>query len=87
MGPLREAQTRVPGAADRPASLVVDDIKFLRPDEAVVWFSVEVDGERFPMVNGREGRAVEVDGRWLIEHATIADLLRFAGVDVPSPDG
>ena len=86
VGPLQEAQKRVPGAADNPARLMVDDIKFLRPDEAVVWFSVEVNGQRFPMVNGREGRAVKVDGRWLIEHATIADLLGFAGVAVPSPD-
>jgi outer membrane lipoprotein-sorting protein len=85
-GPLSEAQKRVPGAADNAASLIVDDVKFLRPDEAVVWFSVEVNGERFPMVNGREGRAVKVGERWLIEHATIADLLQFAGVVVPSPD-
>jgi outer membrane lipoprotein-sorting protein len=85
VGPLQEAQKRVPGAADSPASLMVDDIKFLRPDEAVVWYSVEVNGERFPMVNGREGRAVTVGGRWLIEHATIADLLGFAGVTVPAP--
>lgn len=86
VGPLREAQKRVPGAADNPASLIVDDVKFLRPDEAVVWYSVEVNGERFPMVNGREGRAVKVGERWLIEHATIADLLGFAGVTVPSPE-
>jgi hypothetical protein len=83
VGPLAEAQKRVPGAADGPASLLVDGIKFLRADEAVVWFSVEVNGVRFPMVNGREGRAVKVGDRWLIEHATIADLLRFAGVVVP----
>lgn len=86
VGPLREAQKRVPGAGDNPASLIVDDVKFLRPDEAVVWYSVEVNGERFPMVNGREGRAVNVGERWLIEHATIADLLGFAGVTVPSPE-
>lgn len=84
--PLKEAQKRVPGAADQPASLIVDDVKFLRPDEAVVWFSVEVNGERFPMVNGREGRAVKVGDRWLIERATIADLLGFAGVVVPAPE-
>jgi outer membrane lipoprotein-sorting protein len=85
--PLHQAQKRVPGAADAPAGLIVDDIKFLRPDEAVVWFSVEVNGQRFPLVNGREGRAVEVDGRWVIEHATIADLLSFAGVEVRPTGG
>jgi hypothetical protein len=86
VGPLREAQKRVPGAADEPARLIVDDVKFLRPDEAVVWFSVEVNGARFPMVDGREGRAVKVGDRWLIEHATIADLLSFGGATVPAPE-
>ena len=41
VGPLREAQKRVPGAGDNPASLIVDDVKFLGPDEAVVWRSEE----------------------------------------------
>ena len=60
------------------------EILFLRPEEAVVWFGVEVDGQRFAMVDGREGRAVLVDGRWLIEHATLVDLIGFAGVPAPS---
>ncbi len=84
-GALHEAQQRVPAGPDSTTRILVDDVKFLRPDEAVVWFSVEVDGTRFPMVNGREGRAVAAGGRWLIEHATIADLLGFAGVVVPPP--
>ena len=64
VGPLHEAQKRAPGGADDPASLIVDDVEFLRPDEAVVWYSVEVNGERFPMVKGREGRAVKVGEQW-----------------------
>ena len=51
-----------------------------------MWYSVEVDGQRFPMANGREGRAVKIGDRWLIEHASIADLLGFAGVVVPAPE-
>jgi hypothetical protein len=65
--------------------LIVDDVKFLRPDEAVVWFSLEIDGNRLGFVNGREGRAVMVSGRWMIEHATIVDLVGIAGVEVPPP--
>jgi hypothetical protein len=64
---------------------VVDEIKFLRPDEAVVWFSLEFDGNRLGFVNGREGRALLMDGRWVIEHATLVDLLGMAGVVVPPP--
>ena len=63
VGPLQEAQTTVAGAADQPASLIVDDIRFLRPDEADVWFSVEVNVTPYPMVNRQEGRAVKVDDR------------------------
>ena len=83
--PLQEAGRRVPGAQEGVVRLAVDDIKFLRSDEAVVWFSLEVDGSRMGMVNGREGRAILVDNRWLIERATLVDLIGFAGVSVPPP--
>jgi hypothetical protein len=83
--PLQEASRRVPGAPEGDVRLVVDDIKFLRPDEAVVWFSLEVNGNRLGMVNGREGRALLVNHRWLIERATLVDLIGFAGVSVPPP--
>lgn len=86
VGPLHQAQQRVPVPTQGQAAMVVDDIHFLRSDQAVVWFSIDVDGQRFSMVDGREGRAVKVGGRWLIEHATIVGLLGFAGVAVPPAD-
>jgi hypothetical protein len=55
------------------------------PDEAVVWFSLGIGGERSPLVRERRGRAVRVGGRWLIERGTIAELLAFAGARVPPP--
>jgi outer membrane lipoprotein-sorting protein len=82
---LQQARRRIPGSPDGDPRIVVDDIKFLRPDEAVVWFSVEIDGTRLGFVSGREGRAVVVDGRWMIEHAALADLLTMAGVTIPPP--
>jgi len=86
-GPLAEARQRIPGGPGFSTSMVVDDIMFLRSDEAVVWFSIEVDGTRLSAVNGREGRAVKVEDRWVIERATIADLLALARVTLPSPEG
>lgn len=86
VGPLHEAQKRIPGGGEASATIVVDDVLFLRSDEAVVWFSLEVDGNRFGMVDGREGRAVKIGDRWMIERATIVDLLGFAGVMVPPPE-
>jgi hypothetical protein len=66
-------------------SLAVDAVRFVCPDEAVVWFSLEIGGEQSPFVRQRRGRAVRVGGRWLIERGTIAELLAFAGVHVPPP--
>jgi hypothetical protein len=82
---LQQAGQRIPGSPQGEAKLIVDDVKFLRPDEAVVWFSLEIDGKRLGFVNGREGRAVMVSGKWMIEHATIVDLVGMAGVEVPPP--
>lgn len=82
---LAQARRRLPNSNPTAMKTVVDDVLFLRSDEAVVWFGIDVDGQRFGMVNGREGRAVLVDGRWLVERASIVDLLGFAGVSYP-PD-
>ena len=77
---LSQARRRLPNSDPTAVKTVIDDVLFLRSDAAVVWFGIEVDGQRFPMVNGREGRAVLVDGRWLVERASLVDLLGFAGV-------
>jgi hypothetical protein len=82
---MERARRRIPGSPEGDLQIVVDDIKFLRNDEAVVWFSVEIDGSRLGFVNGREGRAVLVNSRWMVEHAGLADLLGMAGVEVPPP--
>jgi hypothetical protein len=80
---LERARLRLPKSDPESVTMVVDEVVFLRDDEAVVWFSIDVDGERFGFVNGREGRAVRVGGRWLMERATLVDLLGLAGVPYP----
>jgi outer membrane lipoprotein-sorting protein len=84
---LKQARCRIPGSPEDTVKVVVNDIKFLRADEAVVWFSIDIDGNRLGFVNGREGRAVLEGERWLVEHATLVDLIGMAGVVVrpPSP--
>jgi hypothetical protein len=84
-GPLAQARQRLPDPDSSAFGVVVDDVLFLSPDQAVVWFTVTVDGRRSPLVDGREGRAVRVDGTWLVEHATFAGLMAFAGVPMPPP--
>lgn len=83
--PMALAGRRAPGVTRDNVALTVDTLRFVCPDEAVVWFSLEIDGHPSPLLRGRRGRAVRVDGRWLIERGTIAELLAFAGVAVPPP--
>lgn len=83
--PMALAGRRAPGATRDNVALTVDALRFVCPDEAVVWFSLEIDGRPSPLLRGRRGRAVRVEGRWLIERGTIAELLAFAGVPVPPP--
>jgi hypothetical protein len=85
--PMKQARMRLPSSDPSSITTVVDDVLFIRPDEAVVWFGVEVDGQRVAVVGVREGRAVLVDGRWMVEHATIVDLLGLAGVAIPEQRG
>jgi hypothetical protein len=84
---LERARRRLPKSNPESVTTVVDDVIFLRDDEAVVWFGIEIDGERFGFVNGREGRAVRVDDRWVMERATLVDLIGFAGVPYPPSSG
>ena len=77
---MSQARNRLPLENAETATGIVDEVKFLRDDEAVVWYSVMVDGKRTGFVAGREGRAVMEDGRWVVEHATLIDLLLLAGV-------
>jgi hypothetical protein len=83
--PMSAAGQRVPRVTEDNVAFAVDALRFVCPDEAVVWFSLEVGGQPSPLVRGRRGRAVRVDGRWLVERGTIAELLTFAGVRVPPP--
>lgn len=78
------ARARVPGNPVH-ISLVVDDCLFLSDDRAVVWYSVLLDGKRPPVVRAREGYAVRIDGRWVMERASFADLVSLAGVPCPPP--
>lgn len=78
------ARAKIPGHPSR-VSLVVDDCLFLSDDRAVVWYSVLLDGRRPPVVRAREGYAVRVRDRWVLERASFADLVGLAGVQCPPP--
>jgi hypothetical protein len=77
-----EVGRRYPGNA----RMVVEALKFVSPDEAAVWYTVEIDGRVVsPVVVRRPGRAVCVGGRWFVERQTVVDLMALAGVHPPPP--
>jgi sarcosine oxidase gamma subunit len=78
---VAEATRRYPAAVD--SRWVVQHVRFLAPDQAAVWFAVEAGGRT--LLGRRVGRAVRVDGRWVMEHATLAGVLAMAGVRVAAP--
>jgi hypothetical protein len=85
-GPLAAASRRLPGATAENSHFVVRAVRFVCPDEAVVWFDVEVGGRvPSPVVAGRRGRAVRTGGRWVIERGTMAEVLALGGARVPPP--
>jgi hypothetical protein len=61
-------------------------VRFLSPERALIWYSVLLDGRPLSAVAGRQGYAVVVDGRWLVERATFADVVGLAGVSCPPPE-
>jgi hypothetical protein len=84
LGPcLAEAGQRAPGQSDSAATVRVELVKFLGPDEAVVWFSMERDGQT--LLAGISGRARRIDGRWLVARETFAQIVGSVGVRCPPP--
>lgn len=77
---VRQAQQRFAGTEARFQG---DRVLFLSDREAVVWFSVALEGN--PTVRNEEGRALLIDGRWLVSRATLCRLLARAGVHCPPP--
>lgn len=86
LAPLMErASQRLPRATRENTHWAVDALRFLDATHAAVWFTI-VAGGAPTIIRQHAGRAVCVDGRWLIEHATVVQLLEMAGVRVPAPD-
>jgi hypothetical protein len=78
---LAQAQQRTTN--DEPARFVVDEVAFVRADEAVVRFRVfaRLAPGGFPMT----GRVLRVNDRWKVERGTFCSLLAMGGVACPPP--
>lgn len=80
---LQQARQRAPGGVDTPATITVHHVKFVNPDEAVVWFSLARGSQvLLPQVEGRVRRR---DGRWLVARPSFCGVLAGTGVRCPPP--
>jgi hypothetical protein len=56
----------------------VDEIVFIEPGHAAVWFSIAVDGTT--MLALRRGEAVFVDDVWKVARSTFCEVMALVGV-------
>lgn len=84
LGPsLREARTRATAGADTQATVRIEHLKFLGPDEAVVWFTLLRDGNA--VLGTLEGRARRKGAQWLVSRPTFTQIVGSVGVRCPPP--
>jgi hypothetical protein len=83
LGPsLAEAGEKA-GATGSTAGIRVEHVRFLAPEEAVVWFTVLRDGRH--QFGPIAGRARRIGGEWLVTRETFAQLVGSVGVRCPPP--
>ena len=68
---------------DAEVEFTVDEIVFVDPEHAAVWYSISVNGSR--VLDRHRGDAVVVDGEWNMARTTFSQLLAMGGVTLP-PD-
>ena len=84
LGPcLRDARDRATAGANTRATVEVEHVKFLGPDEAVVWFKLLRDGQA--VLGTMEGRAHRTGARWLVNRGTFGQIVGSVGVRCPPP--
>jgi len=84
LGPLAgEARERhrsvVPEGSE--VAVTVDRVAFTSSENAVVWFSIAIDGRS--VLSNHRGHAVVEGGRWKMSRHTFCDLMSMAGVQCP----
>ena len=81
-----DGHTRRPGGnrptfLDREIVFSADEIPFVDPEHAAVWYLITVDGN--PVLSRHRGDGVLVDDKWLMVRTTFVDIMLTGGVTVP----
>ena len=61
--------------------VTVDEIIFVDPEHAAVWFSIFVNGS--PVLSRHRGDAVLVEGEWMMARSTFCQIMAMGGVTCP----
>ena len=82
MGPaVTAAKANAPPAFLKAEIVVtVDEITFVDPAHAAVWFSIFVNDN--PMLSGHRGDAVLVESEWMMACLTFCQIMAMAGSDL-----
>jgi hypothetical protein len=70
-----------PALLEAEILLTVDEIIFVDPEHAPVWFSILVNGS--PVLARHRGDAVLVEGEWMMARSTFCQIMAMAGVTCP----
>jgi len=87
LGEVLRAAGQRHGIDQDPAlnAVTVDGLRFVNDKEARVIYSLTINGpfSGTPMVRGRRGRAVLIDGVWKVARDTFVELMLLAGLECP----
>jgi hypothetical protein len=87
LGQVLEAAGQRHGVSQDPkqSTVKVDGLRFVNDREARVVYSLTISGpfSGSPMIRGRPGRAILVDGQWKVARDTFAAFMQVAGFTLP----
>ncbi len=75
------ARENRPAFVEAEVVVSVDEIIFVDPEHAAVWYSIFVNGS--PVLTRRRGDAVLVDSEWKMARSTFCQIMAMAGVTCP----
>jgi hypothetical protein len=78
------ARENRPAYLDAEIIFTVDEIVFVKPQHAAVWYSIFVNGGR--VLDRHRGDALVVDGAWKMSRSTFCEIVAMGGVSCPPED-
>jgi hypothetical protein len=81
---VAEARAKHPSYQDVEIGFTVDEVVFVDPEHAAVWYSLLMHGRTY--LSRQRGDAVLIDGEWLMARSTFNQIMALGGVTLPPAD-